>query len=156
VCSRGGPDQVLDEADRMLDMGFESQVSCSSSPLRFPLPLPLPLPFPLPLPPLVTHLSRTCHRQPGTAMFQALVVVRCFGVKVRSILANVRPDRQVLMFSATFRKRVEGLARDAVRNPIRITVGVVGQSNENVTQKVRRWAGGRPASSAPPRLCTAL
>jgi hypothetical protein len=56
--------------------------------------------------------------------------------QVRSILGNVRPDRQVLMFSATFRKRVEGLARDAVRNPVRITVGVVGQSNENVSQKV--------------------
>jgi ATP-dependent RNA helicase DDX42 len=72
--------KVLDEADRMLDMGFEKQV--------------------------------------------------------RSILNTVRPDRQTLLFSATFRKRVEGLAKDAVRNPVRITVGHVGQSNENISQKV--------------------
>ena len=76
---------MLDEADRMLDMGFEKQV--------------------------------------------------------RTILDTIRPDRQTLLFSATFRKRVEGLAKDAVRNPVRITVGTVGQSSENIQQKVTklRW-----------------
>ena len=54
---------VLDEADRMLDMGFEKQVN--------------------------------------------------------SILGNVRPDRQVLMLSATFGKRVEKVARSWLRNPVR-------------------------------------
>jgi len=54
---------VLDEADRMLDMGFEKQVS--------------------------------------------------------SILENIRPDRQTLLLSATFAKRVEKVARSWVRDPVR-------------------------------------
>jgi len=55
---------VLDEADRMFDMGFEAQV--------------------------------------------------------KSICAHVRPDRQSLLFSATFRKKVEKLARSALNDPIRV------------------------------------
>lgn len=54
---------VLDEADRMLDMGFESQVS--------------------------------------------------------SILGNIRPDRQTLLLSATFGKRVEKVARGWLSSPVR-------------------------------------
>jgi ATP-dependent RNA helicase DDX42 len=54
---------VLDEADKMLDMGFESQVS--------------------------------------------------------SIMDNVRPDRQTLLFSATFGKKVERVARNWLQNPVR-------------------------------------
>ena len=49
---------------------------------------------------------------------------------------NVRPDRQTLLFSATFKRRVEFLARDILSNPVRITVGTVGQVNENITQHV--------------------
>jgi len=52
---------VLDEADRMFDLGFEPQV--------------------------------------------------------RSILSNVRPDRQTLLFSATFAKRIEKLATGEAHHP---------------------------------------
>ncbi|XP_032673039.1 ATP-dependent RNA helicase DDX42 isoform X1 [Odontomachus brunneus] len=69
---------VLDEADRMFDMGFEPQV--------------------------------------------------------RSICNHVRPDRQTLLFSATFKKRVEKLARDVLMDPIRIVQGDVGEANTDVTQ----------------------
>lgn len=62
---------VLDEADRMFDMGFEPQV--------------------------------------------------------RSICNHVRPDRQTLMFSATFKKKVERLARDVLTDPIRVVQGDVGE-----------------------------
>jgi ATP-dependent RNA helicase DDX42 len=55
---------VLDEADRMFDMGFEPQV--------------------------------------------------------RSICDHVRPDRQTLLFSATFKKKIERLVRDVLIDPIRI------------------------------------
>ena len=59
-----------------------------------------------------------------------------FEAQVRSIVFNVRPDRQALMFSATFRKRVESLAREALTDPVRICVGVAGEANEDVTQHV--------------------
>lgn len=71
---------VLDEADRMFDMGFEYQV--------------------------------------------------------RSVVQNVRPNRQTLLFSATFPPKIEILAREILKNPVRITIGEVGQANENVAQTV--------------------
>ncbi len=43
-----------------------------------------------------------------------------FEVQVRSICDHVRPDRQTLLFSATFRKKVEKLARVALSDPIRV------------------------------------
>ena len=56
--------------------------------------------------------------------------------QVRSICNHVRPDRQTLLFSATFKKRVEKLARDILTDPIRIVQGDVGEANEDVTQIV--------------------
>ncbi|XP_073956385.1 ATP-dependent RNA helicase DDX42 [Choristoneura fumiferana] len=70
---------VLDEADRMFDMGFEPQV--------------------------------------------------------RSICNHVRPDRQALLFSATFPRRVERLARDALRDPVRVQHGAAGEASALVTQR---------------------
>lgn len=58
---------VLDEADRMFDMGFEPQVM--------------------------------------------------------KIVNNIRPDRQTLLFSATFPKQMDSLARKILRKPLEITVG---------------------------------
>ena len=58
---------VLDEADRMFDMGFEPQVM--------------------------------------------------------KIINNIRPDRQTVMFSATFPKTMEALARKVLERPIEIQVG---------------------------------
>jgi ATP-dependent RNA helicase DDX42 len=71
---------VLDEADKMFDMGFEPQV--------------------------------------------------------RSIVGQIRPDRQTMLFSATFKPNVESLARDILRSPVRITVGAIGGANQDVTQVV--------------------
>ncbi|BET02516.1 ATP-dependent RNA helicase [Nesidiocoris tenuis] len=72
---------VLDEADRMFDLGFEPQV--------------------------------------------------------RSICDHVRPDRQCLLFSATFKKKIENLARDVTKNPVRILYGdYVGEANSDIDQKV--------------------
>ncbi|KAI0091945.1 P-loop containing nucleoside triphosphate hydrolase protein [Irpex rosettiformis] len=58
---------VLDEADRMFDMGFEPQVM--------------------------------------------------------KIVNNIRPDRQTVLFSATFPKQMDSLARKILRKPLEITVG---------------------------------
>lgn len=57
-----------------------------------------------------------------------------FEPQVRSICDHVRPDRQTLLFSATFKKKIEKLARDILTDPIRIVQGDVGEANTDVTQ----------------------
>jgi len=46
----------------------------------------------------------------------------------------VRPDRQTLLFSATFKKKIEKLARDILTDPIRIVQGDIGEANTDVAQ----------------------
>lgn len=46
----------------------------------------------------------------------------------------MRPDRQTLLFSATFKKKIEKLARDILTDPIRIVQGDVGEANTDVAQ----------------------
>ena len=82
---------VLDEADRMFDMGFEPQVSL----LIWVILLPLKAIY--------------CTRDFGCVYFQ-----------VRSICDHVRPDRQCSLFSATFKRKIERLARDALVDPVKI------------------------------------
>ncbi|KAH8849393.1 ATP-dependent RNA helicase DDX42 [Schistosoma japonicum] len=59
-----------------------------------------------------------------------------FEPQVRSIANHVRPDRQTLLFSATFKRRLERLARDILLDPIRIVQGELGEANEDITQHV--------------------
>ncbi|VDK67197.1 unnamed protein product [Gongylonema pulchrum] len=48
-------------------------------------------------------------------------------VQVKSISDHIRPDRQCLMFSATFKSKVERLAREALTDPVRIVQGEIGE-----------------------------
>lgn len=59
-----------------------------------------------------------------------------FEAQVKSISDHIRPDRQCLMFSATFKQKVERLARDALQDPVRIVQGEVGEANADVKQIV--------------------
>ncbi|KAL8993897.1 MAG: hypothetical protein Q9169_006004 [Polycauliona sp. 2 TL-2023] len=71
---------VLDEADRMFDMGFEPQVM--------------------------------------------------------KIMANIRPDRQTVLFSATFPRQMESLARKVLVKPVEIVVGGRSVVAPEITQIV--------------------
>jgi ATP-dependent RNA helicase DDX46/PRP5 len=72
---------VLDEADRMFDLGFEGQIS--------------------------------------------------------NILTNIRPDKQIVMFSATFPKSIENIAKKILNNNyIEIVIGNRSSVNENITQEI--------------------
>ena len=71
---------VMDEADRMFDMGFEPQIT--------------------------------------------------------KILMNVRPDRQTILFSATFPPKMEVMARKALKNPVEILVGGKSIVAAEITQIV--------------------
>ena len=75
---------VLDEADKMLDMGFEPQIRKIVEEENMP--------------------------GPG--------------------------ERQTMMFSATFPKKVQELARNFLDNYIFLAVGRVGSTSENITQKI--------------------
>jgi len=45
-----------------------------------------------------------------------------FEPQVMKILNNIRPDRQTVLFSATFPRQMEALARKALDKPIEIQV----------------------------------
>lgn len=87
---------VLDEADRMFDMGFEPQVT--------------------------------------------------------KILGQIRPDRQTVLFSATFPKQMEGLARKILKKPLEITVG--GRST--VAKEIEQFVEVREEDSKFRRLLEIL
>ena len=44
-------------------------------------------------------------------------------MQVNRIIDNIRPDRQTVMFSATFPRQMEALARKILQKPIEIQVG---------------------------------
>ncbi|KAF4347189.1 hypothetical protein G4B88_013154 [Cannabis sativa] len=71
---------VMDEADRMFDMGFEPQIS--------------------------------------------------------RIVQNIRPDRQTVLFSATFPRQVEILARKVLNTPVEIQVGGRSVVNKDISQLI--------------------
>lgn len=71
---------VMDEADRMFDMGFEPQIT--------------------------------------------------------RIVQNIRPDRQTVLFSATFPRQVEILARKVLNKPVEIQVGGRSVVNKDISQLV--------------------
>jgi len=59
-----------------------------------------------------------------------------FEYQIRMILGQVRPDRQIVMFSATFPKKIQNLVQDVLRNSLKVIIGKLGKANEDVSQQV--------------------
>ena len=60
-----------------------------------------------------------------------------FEVQIRKICSQIRPDRQVLMWSATWPPEVKRLAEDYLHEYYQVTVGSLDLAgNKDVTQKV--------------------
>lgn len=57
-----------------------------------------------------------------------------FAPQISAIMAAVRPDRQTLLFSATFPKSVETLARKSLKYPVEVIVGGRSVASDNITQ----------------------
>ena len=57
-----------------------------------------------------------------------------FEPQITKILNNIRPIRQTVMFSATFPKNVESLAKRILKRPTEIIVGSRGQACVNIDQ----------------------
>lgn len=56
-----------------------------------------------------------------------------FEYQIRSVVSQIRPDRQTLLFSATFKPKIEELCRDILSDPIKVVIGRQGVSNEDIT-----------------------
>ncbi|CAG9329693.1 unnamed protein product [Blepharisma stoltei] len=58
-----------------------------------------------------------------------------FGPQIRKIISQIRPDRQTLMWSATWPREVQNLANEFIFNPIHIQVGSLNLSaNHDIKQ----------------------
>jgi superfamily II DNA/RNA helicase len=57
--------------------------------------------------------------------------------QIRDIIAKIRPNRQTLMFSATWPKEVRNLAADFQKDPVFLNVGSMDlAANHNIKQIV--------------------
>ena len=59
-----------------------------------------------------------------------------FGPQVIKIIGNIRPDKQAVLFSATFPKQMDILARKVLHKPIEIVVGGISTVCDDVEQIV--------------------
>lgn len=60
-----------------------------------------------------------------------------FAPQVQHVLSSVRPDRQMVLFSATFSKQMELLARKSLVKPVQIIVGGTNTVAAEITQKIQ-------------------
>ena len=62
-----------------------------------------------------------------------------FEPQIRTIVSQIRPDRQTVMWSATWPKEVQSLARDFMKEAVQINVGSDSLSaNHNICQVSHR------------------
>ncbi len=59
-----------------------------------------------------------------------------FEPQIKRILNMIRPDRQTVMFSATFPKAVENMAKTALTKPVEILIGGRSIVNKDIEQVI--------------------
>jgi ATP-dependent RNA helicase DDX46/PRP5 len=59
-----------------------------------------------------------------------------FAPQIEMVLQNIRPDRQTVLFSATFPKQIEKLAKTVLRLPLEVVVGERSSVNKDITQVI--------------------
>ena len=59
-----------------------------------------------------------------------------FEPQCRRILSLTRPDRQTLLFSATFRPKLQRFVHEFLSSPIKIVIGKEGQANSDIHQEI--------------------
>ena len=112
---------VLDEADRMLDMGFEVLHKCILSQLLFSL--------------LNAFIA---FDNSYLTMFTFPIMTSQPQIR-RIVQENDMPSkdtRQTFLFSATFPDEIQSLAREFLRDYVWIGVGRVGSTVENIEQRL--------------------
>lgn len=58
-----------------------------------------------------------------------------FETQIKSIIGQIRPDRQVSLFSATFNDRVRDLCGEFLNDPVQVIVGRKNQANADIKQE---------------------
>jgi ATP-dependent RNA helicase DDX46/PRP5 len=56
-----------------------------------------------------------------------------FAPQISAVLAAVRPDQQTVLFSATFPKAIETLARKSLKYSVEVMVGSRSGASDNIT-----------------------
>ena len=75
-----------------------------------------------------------------------------FAPQIDRIVGNTRPDRQTMLFSATFPQAVEKLARGVLTKPVQIIVGGISVVSNTIEQHVEVL----PTEAKLQRLCQLL
>jgi hypothetical protein len=83
------------------------------------------------------HLCPSCFLLTTLRYHSCRMLDMGFEPQIRKIVGKIRPDRQVLMWSATWPKSVETLAKDFLRDFIHINIGSAALSaNHNIRQVI--------------------
>ena len=96
---------VMDEADRMVDMGFEQDLK------------------------YILDSMPVSNAKPDIDAAEDIV-------RLKQLTGKNAPFRQTVMFSATMPIAVERLAKQYLRRPATVTIGVAGQAVERIEQRV--------------------
>lgn len=86
-------------------------------------------------------------RTKATNFYRCTVLIfdecdRCFDLgfenQIKSIIGNIRPDRQVILFSATLKNNIEQFVKTSIKSSkvVRIVIGKQGQANADIKQEI--------------------